>query len=725
VNKSLRAFVGRTSNPSTAALTVAGPFAGRRILNMRVARLGLLAAATLVAAACGGANPSLPEAAAPAAAAAGDTAPASPGPLLCARRHPGLGPARAGEVHQGASVALARLADGTTLAYVADEDENALRTFDVDAQKERASTPLPGSPAQVMVLADGRVAVTLRDQNRVEILEPAAAAADVPLEPRCAIPVAAEPFGLASTPDDARLLVTSAWGKKLTVLDAASLKTSFEIDVAREPRAVVVDDDGQRAFVAHVVGAKMSVVDLASDKHEVRELDLRLSDPSVRSVRKVFGSAGPDKRRGGCQGFALAKSVTAPEASKPLPGERPLSDGKAVPPQKEKAPAVPRARIFAPMVAVDPGDAAVRSGGYGSPVATLGAETPIVSVVDSAAERALTRSLIADGVRHQGECLLPRSAAMSAAGDALYVTCLGTDTLLELDPRGLDPSRLERRRWHMPAGPTGVAVDDHASRAVVWSQFERTLAVVNLNASPDRAPAIAAAAVSGAPRFSFERAMGRRIFHRTDDARISSDGRACASCHPDGREDALTWSTPDGPRQTIMLAGRIASTAPYSWLGAHANLEAHLATTFQRLGGTGLTSVPSRFDEVDALVAYLNGMRGPELKDAPSPPSSRAALVAAGEAIFKAPAQGCVTCHMGGPGTDAATHDVGSGVSADRNAPFDTPSLRFVSGTAPYFHDGRYATLDDLLNGSDGKMGHTLQLSRHNVQALKAYLETL
>ena len=40
---------------------------------------------------------------------------------------------------------------------------------------------------------------------------------------------------------------------------------------------MVVDDDGQRAFVAHVVGAKMSVVDLASDKHEVRELDLRVN----------------------------------------------------------------------------------------------------------------------------------------------------------------------------------------------------------------------------------------------------------------------------------------------------------------------------------------------------------------------------------------------------------------------------------------------------------------
>src|SRR5205085_47959 len=105
----------------------------------------------------------------------------------------------------------------------------------------------------------------------------------------------------------------------------------------------------------------------------------------------------------------------------------------------------------------------------------------------SAAERPLTRSLMTDGARHQRECILPRSAAMSADGDALYVTCLGTDALLELDPRGLDPSRLERRRWRVPSGPTGIAVDDRSPRAVVWSQFDRKLSLVNL-AAPAQSP---------------------------------------------------------------------------------------------------------------------------------------------------------------------------------------------------------------------------------------------
>jgi cytochrome c peroxidase len=56
---------------------------------------------------------------------------------------------------------------------------------------------------------------------------------------------------------------------------------------------------------------------------------------------------------------------------------------------------------------------------------------------------------------------------------------------------------------------------------------------------------------------------------------------------------------------------------------------------------------------------------------------------------------------------------------------FDTPSLRFVAGTAPYFHDGRYKTLDDVLTAPDHAMGESTRLTRRDRAALVAYLETL
>jgi cytochrome c peroxidase len=70
-------------------------------------------------------------------------------------------------------------------------------------------------------------------------------------------------------------------------------------------------------------------------------------------------------------------------------------------------------------------------------------------------------------------------------------------------------------------------------------------------------------------------------------------------------------------------------------------------------------------------------------------------------------------------------HDVESKLEADTSSDFDTPSLRFVAGTAPYFHDGRYATLRDVLTHTDGTMAKTAQLSGDDLDALESYVETL
>jgi cytochrome c peroxidase len=57
--------------------------------------------------------------------------------------------------------------------------------------------------------------------------------------------------------------------------------------------------------------------------------------------------------------------------------------------------------------------------------------------------------------------------------------------------------------------------------------------------------------------------------------------------------------------------------------------------------------------------------------------------------------------------------------------PVDTPSLRDVGRTAPYFHDGRYLTLEALLADKDSRMGATASLSDPERAALHAYLESL
>ncbi|HMY17035.1 MAG TPA: cytochrome C peroxidase, partial [Polyangium sp.] len=73
---------------------------------------------------------------------------------------------------------------------------------------------------------------------------------------------------------------------------------------------------------------------------------------------------------------------------------------------------------------------------------------------------------------------------------------------------------------------------------------------------------------------------------------------------------------------------------------------------------------------------------------------------------------------------DKTPHDVGSGIQGERSAFFDTPSLTGIRGSAPYFHDGRYSTLEELLSEKNQRMFSGV-ISTPDKAALIAYLETL
>jgi cytochrome c peroxidase len=97
-----------------------------------------------------------------------------------------------------------------------------------------------------------------------------------------------------------------------------------------------------------------------------------------------------------------------------------------------------------------------------------------------------------------------------------------------------------------------------------------------------------------------------------------------------------------------------------------------------------------------------------------------AAELARGREIFHSTEAGCSTCHgMDGQAPDGLRHAISETVE------YDTPSLRFAGGTAPYFHDGRFGSLGDMLAATDGAMGKTHQLSPDDRRALETYLRSL
>jgi mono/diheme cytochrome c family protein len=576
------------------------------------------------------------------------------------------------------------------VAWAADADNRALHRIDL-VSLAVTTLPVDGAPEQVLVSGD-RLAVTLRDRNVVALYEVDAEGA---LTPLAEAEVPCDPFGLALTPQR-EILVTSAFCHAVTALDGDTLASLWSVDVAREPRAVVSATDGSRAFVTHLVGDAVTALDLG---------------PGAPTPRRLRVLGGLYRNR---VDQALGAGTLHPAAS--------LAYSAVLSPSGS--------RLFVPHLTEQNGASTTRSlpGAYGG--VPVEEETSFASVAviatrderpaggDATAARAQTlekAAFVAPDpavgfavAPEPARCRQARAAAL--AGDRLYVASQGTGELFELDTRALDPAMSARRVFAVGVGPKGVDVDAALGVAAVWSQLSHEIAVVSLGSG-----AVERRVVAGDP-LPRALAAGRRLFTTELDRRVSRDGRACAGCHPEGRDDALVWKLGAGPRQTPTLLGRL-GRGPYAWQAKHARLQDNMRETMGRLGGGGMSDA-----EVDDLAAYVQG----GLVTPARPRPALDALAARGKALFTSEAVGCSGCHhLETEASDRALHDVGSRAPSDAATTFRTPPLLHVGFTAPYFHDGRYATLEQLLDDNLDRMGQTTHLDRADLGALAAFLRTL
>ncbi len=267
--------------------------------------------------------------------------------------------------------------------------------------------------------------------------------------------------------------------------------------------------------------------------------------------------------------------------------------------------------------------------------------------------------------------------------------------------------------------------------------------------------------------------LGRRLFH---DARLSRDDRqSCATCHQqkfafaDPRRFSVGVDEKAGTRNAMPLFnlawkkeffwdGRVPSLRAQALEPIQNPIEMHasladvveklvrdktIATAFATAFGTAeitpekigvaleafmltLTSFDSKFDRSLRGEAVLDDAekRGFELFVTEYDPRQRQ---------FGAD---CFHCHGGALFTD---HTLRNNGLAHEPGRFATPSLRNVARTAPYMHDGRFATLEEVLEHYDHGITRTpsldpnlgkhpaagLGLSAADREALVAFLKTL
>jgi sugar lactone lactonase YvrE len=305
----------------------------------------------------------------------------------------------------------------------------------------------------------------------------------------------------------------------------------------------------------------------------------------------------------------------------------------------------------------------------------------------------------------------PRALAWDASRDLLYVAGLASDEVVvvkkasQVDVTFAATAELDQR-----CGADGLAIAGDGS-LLVWCSFTRSVA----RFAPGKLAGQLAFVTNGpelvASTLDETRHAGLVLFHSANEHIAGCGGMSCGNCHLDGRADGLSWRIGTDELQTPVLGGRIAGTAPYKWDGGAKTLPASLVATIRRLGGTGLSK-----RDLASLSAFVESM------PLPRAPTRELGAVARGNALFESADLGCASCHEGDAYTDRDRHAFGT-----KHA-FDTPGLAGLAASAPYFHDGSAATLEEVLRDRGrvhGMADEAKALTPAQLRDLIAFLESL
>lgn len=513
-----------------------------------------------------------------------------------------------------------------------------------------------------------------------------------------------EPHGLALTPDGSTLLVTSVADQELVAVDSATMQIKWRLELAPEPRAVAVSPEGRWALVGFLTSEAVARVELSNqgvtwhalaprDHVEVEPEDVLHFEnfPVVRTVEAVSRFEVPNDigRRHVRNVFALAF----------------VGDGIAVAAHQ----------LATSQMELRPD--AERGDSYGGGAAGIDPiEYRFARIGEPAADG------LVDVDHHDVGVHQPRALAYDPVRDVLYIGGYGDDEIAAIGAASRERPTL---LWTATLGRAAACGLDGLAIAGehVWAHCELARRVVRiaLEPGPEGAPAGPRATpiksrewVRGpelaASLRSDQVERGAEIFRRGEDFSLGG-ALACASCHPEGRSDGLSWRLGRSILQTPMLAGRVEDTGPYKWTGEDSSLRQSFEHTLERIGGSPENIAGGDFT---ALAAYITSLPRPRPPSTVDPDT-----LARGRALFD---RDCAVCHAGDRTTDRERHEFATTLRK-----VDTPSLIGLAHTAPYYHDGSAIDLATLLDdrGSIHDMVDTSAFTADERRDLITFLESL
>ena len=280
-------------------------------------------------------------------------------------------------------------------------------------------------------------------------------------------------------------------------------------------------------------------------------------------------------------------------------------------------------------------------------------------------------------------------AGMAAVSDHLAIALAGTDEVCLIPMNNNDARQLDiQHARRVPVGyrPLRLAVSPDGTRVVAANSLSGSLSVIELN----RADAVRPEHITvGDERHKITAEQRGEVAFFS--ARLAHDQwLTCHSCHSDGHSpDLLADTLSDGsygtPKRIPSLLG-VAQTMPWGWRGQlcelHEQVEQSISSTMHGQVANAATAAD--------IVAFLQTLRLPTIKSL-----SSAATLAAGRATFAR--LDCAECHALPYLTTAGVYNVGL---ADEEGvqEFNPPSLRGLRYRRAFFHDGRAASLADVID---------------------------
>lgn len=629
--------------------------------------------------------------------------------------------------------------DGRSV-YTANAWDGTVSRADKGTGRIVGEVELGGEPTRMIRRGD-ELWVTLRAERAVVVLDVSGEGAPVET---ARFKVGAEPYGIAATSDGSRVYVALSQQDQVLELDGATHDKLRTWDVMNDPRWLAIHPCDCQLFVASAYEAPLLRIDLESGRMS------QIQPPDTERPTSDGDAIGLTPRNTGDIAVSpLGDVVVWPVlyVDNESPGDQPeVSAADITPPSNPyyasvTSPVGLQLSIskFNPTLVGVPLDAETGEPAPG--------EDAIAMFVGGFSDNAPRRGYLT-------------GAWFDENGTTVYAPMEAADAVAVVDLRPNEGQRMDPSVSPDGGPATTFGFVDTAAGALAPAEgnfFERSQAVVSLSGNPyavavdpegqvyvherggRRVSQLHRGRVQGyldqlhdgeflvesfsaitrtdvaTRRTSDDFEFGRQLFYSANDARMTTVGAgvSCSTCHFEGRNDGLTWTFDDHPRQTPSLAGNVGETAPVTWtLDVPTVAREAQITTVGRMGGAGLTD-----EEAHRLESFVNTVRPVDVERK----GLRDDLVARGEALFNDPVVACAECHAGPRGTDLERHEV-----LDIPFPVDTPTLTGIDATGPYLHDGSAPTLRAVLERvRDGSMGDTSGLADEDLDALVAYLRTL